>query len=165
MSGQDKKTRESGAGMCLEVTCRPAVPADMPALTALLDELMRHLGVKPPEPWSSAASLERAIRSDAQTYLLATGPDGNPVGMCGLLLWWDPWTGGRACELRDLEVTAACRRRGVGRALLEAASGLARERGCTRLYVLADVWGEDGPALYRALGFADKPALYFEKAL
>lgn len=165
MTGRDEKTAESGADTRLQVVCRPAVPADVRALSGLLAELMRHLGVRPSEPGPSAASLEQAIRSDAQAYLLATGPEGNPVGMCGLLLWWDPWTEGGACEVRDLVVTAALRRRGVGRALLEAAGTLAKERGCTRLYVLTEVWGEDGPALYRDLGFKDKPALYFEKAL
>lgn len=165
MSSQGEKTPESGAGTCLEMACRPAVPADVPALAGLLAELMRHLGVTPPEPRRSAASLEEAIRSDALTYLLATDPDGNPMGMCGLLLWRDPWTGGGACELRDLVVIAAYRRRGVGRALLEAAAALAKDRECTRLYVLTDVWGDGGPAFYRSLGFTDKPALYFEKAL
>ena len=162
------KTRwaaESGADTYLKVVCRPAVPADVPALAVLLAELMRHLGVTPPEPGRSAASLERAVRSDAQTYLLATGPGGKPVGMCGLLLWWDPWTVGGACEVRDLVVTAAVRRRGVGRALLEAAAAHAGARGCTRLYVLTEIWAEDGPGFYRGLGFKNKPALYFEKAL
>ena len=165
MSGLDEMEAESGLGICLEVGCRLAVPADVPALAGLLAELMQHLAVESPGPQRSAASLECAIRSDAQPYLLATGAEGNPVGMCGLLLWWDPWTGGGACELRDLVVTASCRRRGVGRALLEAAAGLARKRGCTRLYMLTDVWGEEGPAFYRGLGFRDKPALYFEKTL
>jgi ribosomal protein S18 acetylase RimI-like enzyme len=165
MSRQDERAVESGAETRMKVVCHQAVPADVPTLSALLAELMRYLGVTPPDPERSAASLEQAIRSDAQTYLLASGPDGNPAGACGLLLRWDPWTGEGACEVHDLVVTATLRRHGVGRALLEAAAGLARERGCTRLYVLTDVWAEAGPAFYRRLGFADKPALYFEKAL
>ena len=158
-------TADSGVGTPLGVTCRPALTADVPVLNGLLAELMRHVGLPPPEPRSSAASLEEAIRSGLQPYLLATGPEGEPMGMCGLLLWKDPWTGGGACELRDLVVTAAFRRRGVGRALLEAAAGIAGERGCTRLCVFTEVWGQEGPAFYRGLGFEDKPALYFEKAL
>jgi GNAT superfamily N-acetyltransferase len=165
MSGEDEMKAEPAVDAGRKVSCRSAVLADVPALTGLLAELMRHLGVSPPEASLSAPSFDHAIRSGAQPYLLAADTEGNAVGMCGLLLWWDPWTGGRACELRDLVVTAAFRRRGVGTALLEAAARLARERGCTRLYVFTEVWGESGPAFYRGLGFHDKAALYFEKGL
>ena len=38
------------------------------------------------------------------------------------------------CYLQDLFVDAAFRRGGIGRRLIEAVAGAARERGCHRLY-------------------------------
>ncbi|MEZ4501833.1 MAG: GNAT family N-acetyltransferase [Dehalococcoidia bacterium] len=54
--------------------------------------------------------------------------------------------------LYELGVDEAYRRRGIGRGLVEALAGLARERGCTGMWVLTDADNEAALATYRAAG-------------
>jgi ribosomal protein S18 acetylase RimI-like enzyme len=147
------------------VACRTALESDVDLLARLLAELMWHYHVTPPAPAELRATLLNALDCRTQVFLLAETPDGEAIGACGMLLVWDPWTGGRACELRDLIVTAGHRGRGTGRSLVEAAAAAARAGGCSRIYLLTETWNQAGPSLYRRLGFREKSALYFERAL
>jgi ribosomal protein S18 acetylase RimI-like enzyme len=58
-------------------------------------------------------------------------------------------------ELTELYVEAAHRRQGVGRALLERASGIARERGAAELLLQTGLENRAAQAFYRAIGFHD----------
>jgi GNAT superfamily N-acetyltransferase len=154
-----------GAGPQSDARCRLATRADAPALVHLLSELIRYHRVKPPATLALRNVLEQALSGGTQLFLLAESGAGEPLGACELLPVWDPWTGGRACELRELVVTAGMRGRGIGRMLVEQASATARMLGCGRLYLLTETWNREGPALYRRLGFTEKSALYFERTL
>ena len=67
-------------------------------------------------------------------------------------------------ELTELFVEEAWRRRGVGRALMEQAENLAREKGATSLLLLTGLGNADAQAFYQALGYADRH-LAMEKKL
>ena len=54
--------------------------------------------------------------------------------------------------LYELGVDASARRRGVGRALVEALRALARRRGCCGMYTLADDDDEPAQATYASAG-------------
>ena len=58
-------------------------------------------------------------------------------------------------ELTELFVEEACRRQGVGRALVACAERLARESGARELVLLTGFGNAQGQAFYRALGYAD----------
>ena len=58
-------------------------------------------------------------------------------------------------EITDLGVHPSARRAGIGRALVEAASGWARERGIERLEARVLARNPEGQAFWRALGFGD----------
>lgn len=75
--------------------------------------------------------------------------DGVPVGL--LMIMLPSWTD--AAEITDLAVDRAARRRGAGRALLQAAISWARERGRRALWV--EPRAEDAPAIefYLRMGF------------
>lgn len=62
---------------------------------------------------------------------------------------------GECCELQQLWVDAACRRRGLGRALLAAFEAEAAARGCRLVYL--DTFSFQAPGFYAALGY--EPAL------
>jgi GNAT superfamily N-acetyltransferase len=56
------------------------------------------------------------------------------VGIVHYLFHAHAWSAKEVCYLQDLFVGAAARRHGVGRELIAAVAGVARERGCLRLY-------------------------------
>ncbi|MBX3510559.1 MAG: GNAT family N-acetyltransferase [Hyphomonadaceae bacterium] len=58
------------------------------------------------------------------------------------------WAIGDLCYLEDLFVASVARKRGVGRALIEAVYGLADARGCDRVYWLTQESNAPARALY-----------------
>jgi GNAT superfamily N-acetyltransferase len=73
-------------------------------------------------------------------------------------------------NIHDIAVTAQCRGRGVGRALMAAAEAYAKERGCCKLTLEVLEGNTRAIGLYRSVGFdpyeldpAMGRALFFEK--
>lgn len=97
----------------------------------------------PPERWARFAA-----QKDSVIYVAVDGDTG--VGMAGGFV---PEPG--AVMLWGMWVAAEARRHGLGRALVEAVVGWARERGAdtVRLQVTDDERMAPAAALYRALGF------------
>jgi len=62
-------------------------------------------------------------------------------------------TWGRCCELQQLWVHEAWRRRGIGAALVRQFEDRATGRGCIHFYL--ETFSFQAPALYRALGYQD----------
>jgi GNAT superfamily N-acetyltransferase len=144
------------------VRVRRAGPGDFGAVTALLEELGR-------------AEVTAATRDEAHAVFLAqleepgAGPlvveDGGELIACCSLHFRprlnrptpDAW-------IPDLVVTAAARRRGAARALLEEAERLARERGCWALTLESGYQREQAHQLYEAFGMENQ-GYYFGKPL
>lgn len=57
-------------------------------------------------------------------------------------------------EIGGLVVDAACRRRGVGRALMRRAEAWAAEKGCTMMTLRSNVIRDEAHAFYRNLGYS-----------
>lgn len=80
---------------------------------------------------------------------LVTEVDGQVEGY--LMIVVPPWTD--AAEITDLAVDIAHRRRGAGRALVEAAAGWARDRSCRALWVEPRANNCEAIQFYFSLGF------------
>ncbi len=76
------------------------------------------------------------------------------VGMVTTQLVVSTAEGGPAALVEDMVVAPDHRMRGTGRWLLRAAEAWARERGATRLQLLADRDNDAGAAVLRAHGLA-----------
>jgi ribosomal protein S18 acetylase RimI-like enzyme len=106
-----------------------------------------------PGPAALAERIRRLLDAGDTAVLLAgDGPDGLAV------LRFRPsiWTVGLDCYLAELYVVPQLRGRGRGRALMEAAIELARERGADYMELNT---GEDdvaARALYERLGFSNR---------
>lgn len=135
---------------------RPVVEADLPRLMEIEAAGFRH-------PWS-----ERLLRDElrnAWSVLLAAVEEG-PGGaehMAGYVIVWVVHD-----ELHVLNVATAPedRRRGVGRALMEAAAALGRSRACRLATLEVRRSNEPAIALYRALGYRQvglRPRYYAEE--
>jgi GNAT superfamily N-acetyltransferase len=127
---------------------RVAVPEDAPEL-ARLNATFK--GVQEP-PERLAARLVDPKR--VETPIIAE-IEGRAVGFACLRLLpslcYDPIY----AELTELFVEEACRRRGIGRALVAYAERLARESGAEELVLLTGLGNARGQVFYRALGYAD----------
>ena len=134
-----------------------AEPREAAAVAALLVEFRDHLGFDRPSDNAFLASVERLIEDPATEYLLGAPREGAPaVGVVQLRYRWSVWRAAEDCELEDLFVSAQARRGGVGRALLAAAIGRARERGVRRIALDTAERNEAAVALYRSFGFSDE---------
>jgi len=152
------------------VAVRPATEADLPALTRLdltypADRVLalQRSGRPPqhtfafrwrgrgPETAVYAEYSEQGLRdalARADVFFTAEA-DGEPLGL--LIVVVPPWTD--AGEITDLAVHRPHRRRGVGRALVDAALQFARSRGLRALW--AEPRADNAAAIefYLSLGF------------
>ncbi len=88
------------------------------------------------------------------SHLLVAYVDGAPAGFVSGVEVTHP-DKGTEMLLYELAVDEAHRRRGHGRALVEALGALARERGGPGMFVFVDDDNEAGRAVYRSAGGAE----------
>jgi ribosomal protein S18 acetylase RimI-like enzyme len=127
-------------------TVRAAGPAVAPAVAELLVEFNGE-GVSP-----EALARRMAEVQGLETAFLGER-DGKAAGLLVLrivptLSGADDWA-----EITEIYVRPQFRRRGIGRALVEAALDYGRRRGCREFHLLVDPSNEAGQAFYADLGF------------
>ncbi len=151
------------------IAYRQATQADAPAILSLLEEIMEHHAVAPPELSRLATTVHSIIAAPDHCFLVAemggVGEPGHLIGMCALVFSISTWSASTVCELQDVVVTGEHRREDIGRGLIAAAEEIARARGCSRLFLLAESWNLGAHSFYRTLGMAEKTCLYFERDL
>ena len=133
---------------------RRATEADLDALAGLLGVLFAIEADFQPDAARQRRGLALLLGCGERAAVLAAEREGAVVGMVTAQLVVSTAEGGLSAWLEDLVVLARERRRGAGRALVEAARTWAAERGASRLQLLAD--RENAPALafYRRLGWS-----------
>lgn len=109
-----------------------------------------HLFDHPPDRARTEGFLERPGH-----HLLLAAVDGTPAGFVTGIEIAHPDKGVEML-LYELGVDDAYRRRGIGRALVEALKTLAHDAGCTGMWVPVEKGNDVATALYRATG-ADEP--------
>lgn len=129
---------------------RPATPEDADAVGALLHAFNREFDDPAPPP-SWLADRFRALLGGGDTAALLAGP--GPDGVAVLRFRPAIWTDALECYLAELYVAPAHRGRGLGRALLEAAIALARQRGADRMDLGTSETDTAARALYESVGF------------
>lgn len=143
--------------------------ADASRIGRLLHDFNREFG----DPTPSARALSRRVRALLEaseiTVLLAGAP---PEGLAVLRFRAAIFADARECYLAELYVVPARRGQGLGRALVQGAIELARERGAEQMDLGTSEQDRAARALYESLGFsnregkADGPINYFyERAL
>jgi arginase len=129
---------------------RRARPADAEAVGRLLDDFNREYDDPTPGPQALAVRIGELMAS-GDTAVLVTGDP--PYALAVLRFRPSIWSRALECYLAELYVAPPRRGAGAGRALLEAAIGLAREEGADHMDLGT---GEDdvaARALYESLGF------------
>lgn len=105
------------------------------------------------------------LSSDDQRIFLATDDLGAVIGCVhvGLLVILER---DLSAQLMGMVVSANHRRRGTGRALVNAAEAWGISRGCEMMYVRTNVVRPEAPAFYSGLGYTNnKTQFAFRKKL
>ncbi|MGD8562032.1 MAG: GNAT family N-acetyltransferase [Desulfarculaceae bacterium] len=135
-----------------QVMVRPAESGDLSMMTALLEELFSiepEFGV---DAEKQRRGLEQLLAS-GRACLLAAEAGGRVVGMVSGQMVISTAEGGLSLWAEDLVVEPAWRGRGVGRMLMQALEDWARQKGVTRLQLLADQNNRRGVEFHRHLGW------------
>ncbi len=132
---------------------RVASPSDAQQIGRLLDDFNREFG----DPTPGAAQLARRIEgliAGGETSVLLAGEA--PDGLAVLRFRAAIWSQGLECYLAELYVAPALRGRGLGRALMEQAIDLARERGADYMELGTGEQDVAARTLYESLGFSNR---------
>jgi GNAT superfamily N-acetyltransferase len=135
----------------------PAQRADVPQLTALLNDLFEIELDFTADFRCQARGLELLIaegeKSDRQVVAVARDERGQPVGMASGQLVISTAEGAPSLWIEDVVVHAGRRRQGIGRQLLEYLSAWSKARGATRMQLVVDRENADAEVFYAALGW------------
>lgn len=124
-----------------------ALPTGLAEPLALLEEALRDGN---PVPEDFADRLRKAVEAGDVEVLAARAED-QLLGVALLAYRLNVSAGGLFASVEDLYVRPEARRRGVGRALLQAADERCEERGIS--YVEAQVEEKEAELLYAAMGY------------
>ena len=130
------------------------VPDDAEAVVALLDEYARHpLGQSQALSGDVRARLIPGLRRHPGAFVLLACKGADRIGVAVCFRGFSTFAGLPLINIHDLAVTAAHRRKGVGRALLEDILRRARESGCTKVTLEVRDDNEAARRLYKRMGF------------
>jgi len=153
-------------------TVRPATERDLDAMVELLGLLFGQESDFVASPPRQRRGLEAILAAPTCGHLLVATPvsgrasDGEGViGMVSVLFTISTAEGGPAAWLEDLVVAPSHRGRGVGTALLEAASAVCAERGVLRLTLLTDRDNTAAQRHYARHGFRSSAMLPMRRSL
>lgn len=123
-----------------------AAAADLKALVGLLGELFSIERDLAPDQEKQHAGLEQLLAvPERAAVLVARDAAGAVIGMVTAQLVVSTAEGAPSAWIEDMVVAKPYRRRGVGRALLDAALAWAGQHGATRAQLLVDL--DNAPAL------------------
>jgi ribosomal protein S18 acetylase RimI-like enzyme len=134
-----------------ESSVRLAGPDDCAVIGRLLDAFNREFDEPTPGPEKLEGRLRELI-ADGDTAVLLAGAE--PDGLAVLRFRPSIWTEGLECYLAELYVVPERRGLGLGRALVNRAMELARERGADYMDLNTGEQDVAARALYESLGFS-----------
>jgi GNAT superfamily N-acetyltransferase len=131
---------------------RPAVPADVPAIAALIRALAEYEKLSYEVVLAEGALHKHLFGPRPFCEVLLAEDGGKPVGFALFFPNYSTFLGRPGFYLEDLFVMDEHRGKGYGKALLTALAKLAVERGCGRLEWAVLDWNEPAIGFYQKLG-------------
>ncbi len=138
-----------------DAAIRRADARDAPVIGQLLFDFNIEFGDPTPSPEANAARIAELLGGGDTEVILARDGD-EPVGLAVLRLRPALWSTSLECYLAELYVAPGHRGHGLGRALMEAAIELARERGADYMDLGTAETDTAARALYESLGFSNR---------
>jgi ribosomal protein S18 acetylase RimI-like enzyme len=141
-----------------DITIRPAVRADVPAIVALLaDDPLGAARETPDDPSAYLAAFDDIAAQGGNSVLVAERDGPGPSNIIGCLqLTIIPGLarrGARRGQIEGVRVAAASRGLGVGELLIRHAIEAARAAGCGLVQLTSDNSRADAHRFYARLGF------------
>ncbi|GIL00065.1 MAG: N-acetyltransferase [Alphaproteobacteria bacterium] len=137
----------------MPASIRPATPADLPLVLALIRELAAYEKLS-----DQVTATEAALRATlfgarpAAECVLAFAADGTPAGFAVFFPTYSTFLAQPGLWLEDLFVRPEQRGRGIGKALLLHVARLAQARGCGRMEWSVLDWNQPAIDFYENLG-------------
>lgn len=143
----------------MNLQIRRATDADIARIAPLFDAYRSFYGQ--PSDVARADAFLRERLANGESALLLAERDGEALGFTHLYPLFSSVRTARVWLLNDLFVADGARRRGVARALLDAAAAFAREQGAAGL--MLETGRDNGPAraLYRAAGWNEDATQWY----
>jgi GNAT superfamily N-acetyltransferase len=143
----------------------PAGPADVLALTDLLEEMDRFYGAAggtSPSREERVRQTSEALFSDpAAAHVLLAWDGPQLAGMAAYSYLWPAVGRTRSLYLKELYVGESHRRGGVGKVLMRAMFATAGQDGCSRVEWTTDDGNAGAQAFYETLGLPPRPSKIF----
>lgn len=137
----------------MTIQIRRASSADLRAVAELFDLYRQFYGQPPDYQLAEAFLRDRSTNSDSVVFLAADDQSGEGLGLVQLYPSFSSVAARRVWILNDLFVTPAARRRGIGRALLDAARSHAESTGAKRVVLSTAAANREARALYESYGY------------
>lgn len=133
----------------------PAEPADIPAIAALLEEMDRFYGTTDFAPIEDRMAEIKAnvFDSTAGIHVLLARNDDEVAALASYSFLWPAVGLTRSLYLKELYVSKAHRRQGIGKLLMNTLTAIATENGCSRLEWTTDQDNTVAQRFYAQLGF------------
>ena len=138
---------------------REATRDDLPLLGKLFDEY-RQFYKLPTDIQKAGSYLRARLAAGESVVLVAEDEAGHLMGFTQLYPTWCSLLAGPVYVLYDLYVAPSARQRGVGRALLEAATERGRRDGKLRMTLSTARTNLTAQSLYEALGWVRDDEFY-----
>ncbi len=135
---------------------RPATPADVPTIVALIRALAEYEKLSFEVVLDEAKLNEHLFGPRPYAEALMAEADGKSVGFALFFHNYSTFEGKPGIYLEDLYVMPEFRGRGLGKALLVALAKLAVERDCGRVEWSVLDWNEPSIRFYESLGAVAK---------
>ena len=136
----------------MTVTIRPASPADLPLIAALIRELAEYERLADELRFDEAKLGDHLFGARPMAEVVIGEIDGVAQSFALFFHNFSTFEGCPGIYLEDLFVRPEARGLGLGKALLAHLAGLAVERGCARLEWSVLDWNEPAIGFYRKLG-------------
>ena len=140
-----------------------AGPADLDALSVLFDGYRQFYGQ--PSDLPRARDWLRSRLRVGESVVLVAKRGGKTVGFAQLYPMFSSVRTARTWILNDLFVDSTARRKGVARALLDAAAAFAREDGAAGISLETTRDNDAARALYRAAGWTEDATQWYSLPL
>lgn len=145
------------------ISIEPATPGGVEALLPLIGEYQHFYGVDEPDERRNRGFFERFLAPSEAGVLLGAWDGATPVGFACVYFRPESVSAREVAYLHDLYVSDATRGRGVGRALIDRAAALSRERGFPSLSWQTAVDNRRAQRLYET--YPARRTIWFEYEL